>query len=217
MLENHALELSGKEHPNVLYVGTAGGDTQERIEQNIQKFSALGCSVRALALITHRYTEAELDELLSWADVIYVGGGDTVSMMRVWKQYGLDMRLREIYRTDSAVLSGVSAGAICWFVCGHSDSESFHDSENWHFCWAEGMLGLFSAAYCPHYNESGRDSFDGMLKEKKDLVGLAMENGTAFVENGEKRYLIRSAPSAKSYVLRYDGDTLQKKELAFLI
>ena len=95
-------------------------------------------------------------------------------MMQIWKQHGLDKKLKRIYEKDLAVLTGLSAGAICWFNCGHSDSESLHDKENWNYCWANEMLDFFHIAYCPHYNEEGRDSFDKMLVEK-NMQGLAME------------------------------------------
>ena len=209
-LDAYAVKLTNKAHPNVLYLGTAGKDTQDRIDNATSKFSGLGCTVKPLALFTHSYTNEEMDTLLSWADMIYVGGGDTITMMRMWREHGLDVRLREIYQKDSAVLAGVSAGAICWFCCGHSDSESFHKAEGWNFCWADGMLDLFHKAYCPHYNENGRNSFDEMLKEK-GLTGVAVENGAAFVENGTQQYYIRCTPTAQVYELEYVNGSLQKR------
>ena len=211
-LDKHAVEMTGKAHPNVLYLPTAGSDGVENIENATNKFGSLGCCVKPLCLITERYTEEELDSLFAWADMIYVGGGDTISMMKVWRTHGVDVRLEKIYRTDAAVLAGISAGAICWFACGHSDSESFHKKEGWHFCWAEGMLDLFHMAYCPHYDDEGRDSFDEMLREK-DLVGLAMENDTAFVENKDRRYFIRCSPDANAYELKYENEVLKKTAL----
>lgn len=211
-LYSYAVKLTRKEHPHVLYIGTAGGDAPERITATEEIFGAFGCEVRALSLTTQRYTEQEMDALLAWAELIYVGGGDTITMMRVWREHGLDRRLLEIYRTDAAVLSGVSAGAICWFACGHSDSESFHKAEGWSFCWADGMLDLFHKAYCPHYNEAGRDSFDGMLLEKQ-MEGLALENGAAFVEDGDEQYFVRADGDVHAYILSYESGVLKKTSL----
>ena len=213
VLYRYAVGLTGKEHANVLYLGTAGSDAEANVASATRRFESLGCGVRALCLITKTYTDAEIDEHLAWADMIFVGGGDTISMMRVWKEHGLDAKLKEVYRNDAAVLSGVSAGAICWFCCGHSDSESFHQEEGWHFCWAEGMLDLFHKVYCPHYNDAGRDTFDAMLEEKSDMVGVALENNVAFVENGEEQYYVRSQPNARAYELRYVSGALEKREL----
>ena len=137
-------------------------------------------------------------------------------MMQIWRQYRLDERLKRIYEKDLAVLTGISAGAICWFNCGHSDSESFQEENNWNYCWANEMLDIFHIAYCPHYNEEGRDSFDKMLLEK-NMLGLAMENNTAFVENNGKQYFIRSAPNANAYRIQFKNGIMDKKEVVFVI
>ena len=128
-LNQHAIKLTRKESPAVLYIGTASGDSAENIRLITEEYHALGCEVKTLCLVSRNCEEAEIDQLLSWADLIYVGGGDTISMMKIWKKHGLDRKLQEIYRNDAAVLTGISAGAICWFHCGHSDSESFHKKE----------------------------------------------------------------------------------------
>lgn len=214
-LNLHAISLSNKTNPNVLFIGTASNDAKEYIDGFTKEYKNLGCEVKVLCLVTGTYKEKDIDVLLSWADIIYVGGGDTIFMMQIWKQYGLDDKLKKIYEKDLAVLTGISAGAICWFHCGHSDSESFHGENDWNYCWANGMLDFFHMAYCPHYNEEGRDSFDKMLKEK-NLAGLAMENNTAFVENKGEQYLIRSNLNARAYRIQYKNDMIEKQELEFI-
>lgn len=213
-LNLHAVKMSGKAHPNVLFVGTASGDAVGYIASAEKEYEELGCQVKSLCLVTRSYRAADLDGLLSWADVIYVGGGDTVSMMLVWKRCGFDEKLKEVYRKDTAVLTGLSAGAICWFDCGYSDSGSSQRAEDRHFCWADGMLRLFDCAFCPHYNEAGRQSFDGRLREK-GLTGLAMENDTAFVENNGRRYFIKSRAAAKAFVIRYAKGGMEKRPIEF--
>ncbi|MEQ2442472.1 Type 1 glutamine amidotransferase-like domain-containing protein [Pseudoflavonifractor sp. CLA-AP-H29] len=215
-LNLHAIKLSGKTNPNVLFVGTASRDADGYIASIEKEYKNLGCQVKSLCLVTKSYRNEDIDILLSWADIVYVGGGDAVSMMLVWKQHGLDEKLKEIYRKDAAVLTGLSAGAICWFNCGHSDSDSFHGNEDCHYSWADGMLNFFDYAFCPHYNEAGRESFDSMLKEKK-LTGLAMENDTAFVENNGNQYFIKSNSSAKAFEIRYKNGLMEKKPIEFLV
>ena len=78
------------------------------------------------------------------------------------------------------------------------------------------MLNLLDYAFCPHYNEDGRESFDSMLKEK-NLTGLAMENDTAFVENNGNQYFIKSNSSAKAFEIRYKNGLIQKKSVEFLL
>lgn len=211
-LNLHAIKLSGKTNPNVLFVGTASNDAEGYIWSIEQEYKNLGCEMRSLCLVTKVYRNEDINDLLLWADVIYIGGGDTVSMMRIWKQHGLDEKLKEIYRKDSAVLTGLSAGAICWFCCGHSESDG--DNENHRFCWADEMLGFLNYAFCPHYNEEGRESFDSMLKGKS-LIGLAMENDTAFVENNGNQYFIKSTASAKGFEIQYKNGWMEKKFVEF--
>ena len=215
-LNLHAIQLSGKTNPNILFVGTASRDADGYIASIEKECENLGCSVKSLCLVTKSYQDEDIDRLLSWADIIYVGGGDTVSMMLVWKQHGLDKKLKEIYRKDSAVLTGLSAGAICWFHCGHSENESFQGNEDRRYRWADGMLNLLDYAFCPHYNEDGREAFDSMLKEK-NLTGLAMENDTAFVENNGNQYFIKSNSFAKASEIRYKSGFMDKKPVEFLL
>ena len=162
-------------------------------------------------------TDKEVDELLAWADIIYVGGGDTVFMMKVWKKRGLNEKLKKIYQKDTAVLTGISAGAICWFNCGHSDSGFFEKDDKWKFCWADGMLDLIHMAFCPHYNnEQRRSSFDEMMKEK-NMVGLAMEEDTAFVSDNGKQYFIKSDVNANAFVLEYKNQMIKKTKVEFSV
>lgn len=76
------------------------------------------------------------------------------------------------------------------------------------------MLDIFHMAYCPHYNEEGRDTFDTMLIQK-GMIGLAMENNTAFVYDNGKQYFIRSAPDAKAFIIQYKGERIEKREVDF--
>lgn len=215
-LNIHTIKLTNYANPNVLFIGTASRDAEGYIEAITKEFIFLKCEVKTLCLCSEEYDDKDIDSILSWADIIYVGGGDTISMMQIWRQHGLDDKLKNIYEKDSAVLTGISAGAICWFSCGHSDSESFHKEDAWNYCWANGMLDIFHIAYCPHYNEEGRHSFDEMLVQKK-IPGLAMEDNTAFVENNGRQYFIRSNPSANAYNIQYINGIMVKKEIEFEI
>ena len=197
-LNMYALKLSGKESPNVLFVGTASMDSDGYFSGIKAAFEKLNCSAKDLPLTKGELDEAEIDSRLEWADVIYVGGGDTRTMMKIWKQYSLDKKLKEIYEKDTAVLTGLSAGAICWFKSGHSDSESFADDKDWKYTIVDGMLGIYPYCFCPHYNEEGRDSFDLMVSDI-EYDGLALENETAYVENSGQQYIIGSRDDAKAF------------------
>ena len=209
----HAVTLSGKKSPNVLFIGTAGHDLEESTDEMVRDYGTIGCEVKDLSLVTKSCKDEEIDSLLAWADIIFVGGGDTGFMMQTWKEYGLDKKLKAVYESDSAVLTGVSAGAICWFSCGYSDSE-FYPRNEWGYCFAEGMLDIFHMTFCPHYNNIGRRSFDLMMAEK-DVPGLAMEDYTAFVENNGDRYFIRETENQHAYVIRCENGVMDKREVEF--
>lgn len=211
-MNKYMIMLSKKEKPHLLFIGTASKDAEGYIEKIKIAFSKWGCMVKHLSLTKKTYKETEIDNLLAWADIIYVGGGDTVAMMNTWKKFGVDRKLLSIYQKDTAVLGGISAGAICWFSCGHSDSQSFYFERDWKYIIAEGMLNIYHIAFCPHYNEAGRESFDEMLKGT-DMPGLAMDNETAFVEDNGKITYIRSRADAKAYQITYKNGVMDKQEL----
>ena len=107
------------------------------------------------------------------ADIIFVGGGNTKSMLAVWKEWKLDKLLMKAYNRG-VVLSGVSAGAICWFETGVTDS------------WASNLnvidcLGMLKGSCCPHYNseKNRRPSVHKYITEKRLSSVYAIEDGAA--------------------------------------
>ena len=168
----------------------------------VSAFGKMNCSVKDLPLTKGEFNAAAIDRSLAWADVIYVGGGDTRTMMEIWKRHSLDKKLKDIYEKDTAVLTGISAGAICWFRSGHSDSNSFTGGEDWEYTIVDGMIGLYPYCFCPHYNEEGRHSFDQMISGI-EYDGLALENETAFVESSGERFIIRSRHDAKAWLFSH--------------
>lgn len=177
-LNRISVELSGKALPNILFIGTALQDSTNPLTSCKKSFKRVcpGTIVKKLSIIRSTYTEAEMDELLSWADIIFVGGGNTAYMLEEWKKVGLDRKLMEIYRKDSAVITGISAGAICWFTTGYTDSAMFSGEEDWSYQWIKPQTALYRGAFCPHYNDWKRSGFD---EEVMKAVNGAAENGAA--------------------------------------
>ena len=90
------VSMDKKDLHNLLFIGTASEDAEGYIQNIKITFEQMNCCVKALCLSTKEYTSKEIDELLVWADIIYVGGGNTFYMMEIWKRYGLDSKLREV-------------------------------------------------------------------------------------------------------------------------
>ena len=209
-INQYIVALAGKEKANLLFIGTASHDDEGYISAVHSEFGCLGCVVKELSLTSDKYTDDEVDELLDQADIIYVGGGDTAFMISVWREYGLDSKLKEVYLTDRAVLSGISAGAMCWFNCGHSDSSVFWKNGNIGYGWINGLLDIHSYAFCPHYGER-KESFDEMIKEKP-FPGMALDENVAFVDENGSVHFISSKESAKAYLMTFHDGKLVKQE-----
>jgi dipeptidase E len=135
----------------------------------------------------------------------------------------MDRLLRRAYE-NGTVLSGISAGAICWFDSGHSDSMSFSNPRNWNYINVRG-LGFVKGVACPHYNSRTREvprrkDFRDMI-HRTGGIGLAIENNCAieFID-GRFYRVITSKDYARAYRLYKDGAQVfterirQQKQLA---
>ncbi|MBR6322960.1 MAG: Type 1 glutamine amidotransferase-like domain-containing protein [Lachnospiraceae bacterium] len=203
--------LSGKTLPNVLFIGTALKDSTNPLTSCKKTFKrcAPGCIVKKLSIIRSQYTEEEIDALIEWADVIFVGGGNTAYMLEEWRKIGLQEKLLKVYREDSAVLGGLSAGAVCWFGEVYTDSDSFLGLPDWSYRMMKPGLDLYGEVICPHYDDPGRESFDQAMEAEK-RNGIALENCTAFVDNQGKIGYIKSKEDAHAwYFEKKDGRTLK--------
>ena len=167
-LTRRIVELSHKEIPNVVFIGTAAEDSTNPLTSCKKSFKRVcpGTVVKKLSIIRNTYTEAEVDEMLSWADIIYVGPGNTEFMLEKWREYGLFEKLRKIFEDDSAVLSGISAGAICWFEMGYTDSDFFTGADEWSYRMIHPGFSFFPAVFCPHYGDWKRGGFDAEAEEE---------------------------------------------------
>ncbi len=126
-IDREIIRLSNREHPKILFIPTASSDSErycQRFAEHFGKF--LKCKTDVLLLLDAPPSAREIERKIFSANIVYVGGGNTLYMMRVWRRLGVDQLLRAAYH-DGIVLAGISAGAICWFASGHSDSMSFYN------------------------------------------------------------------------------------------
>jgi dipeptidase E len=146
-LTRYLLELTGKSVPRILFVPTASGDDPANLLTFYQTFAGRRCEPSHLALF-HR-TVDDIDGLFRAQDVVMVAGGNTANMLAIWRIHGVDDALREAYR-NGTILTGWSAGCICWFEAGITDSFTLelgplHDG-----------VKLLSGSACPHYDSEER-------------------------------------------------------------
>ena len=141
-IEKYITSLVNTKRPKVCFIPTASGDNDLYKLNFYRAFSKLNCITSHIDFFSR--TE-NLEKKILNQDIIYVGGGNTKSMLAIWKEWNLNNILKSGYERG-IVMSGVSAGAICWFDKGVTDS--FADKLEIIDC-----LGVVRGIACPHYDE----------------------------------------------------------------
>lgn len=187
-------DLSGKQSPNFLFIPTASHDASVYCDIVREVYGReLGCRYDDLKVMDGALTREMISEKIEAADIIYVGGGNTDFMLHVWKHLEIDKQLISAGERG-AILGGVSAGAICWFDQGHSDSESFSDNPDWNYTSVKG-LGLIPAMGCPHLNRGIRfDSFYNMVSHHHHL-GIGLDERAAIWFRDHHAPIVKTADS----------------------
>jgi len=168
---DYALGLTGKREPRICVLNTAAGDDPRWAMLMYDRLAGHPARLSHLALFPMPNVADPADLLLS-QDVIFVGGGSVANMLAVWRVHELDRIMRKAWDAG-IVLAGSSAGGICWFEGGTTDSfgrelRPFTDG-----------LGLLSGSFCPHYNsEPGRRPLYHQLISEGTLPGgIACDDG----------------------------------------
>ena len=203
LLDDYVLALAGRPRPRVCFVPTASGDSDNYVVRFYRAFPTTRCEPSHLALVNR--TVADLRALVLDQDVVYVGGGNTANMLAVWRVHGLDRVLREAWEAG-VVLCGISAGALCWFEAGVTDSfgselRPLRDG-----------LGLLGGSHCPHYDGEPRrrPAYHRFVGEGLP-AGLAADDGVALHFVGPAlAHVVSSRPGARAYrVARLDGQVTE--------
>jgi len=180
-LDDYILGLTQKDHPRILYLGTAGGDSDAHIVLFYEAFA--GRARPSHLKLFGAPNRSEWRPLIREQDVIYVGGGNTANMLAIWRVHGMDQALREGW-DDGVVLCGVSAGMNCWFESSITDSFGLELS-----AMRDG-LAFLPGSVCPHYDgeERRRPVYRQLVAEglpagyaAEDSVGIFFQE-TAFQE-----------------------------------
>jgi dipeptidase E len=211
-IDKEVIRLAGKKHPRLLFIPTASSDSL-KYSASIQKYfgERLGCSTDVLWLIEEKPSHKEIEQKILSSDIVYVGGGNTAKMLRVWKSYGVEKILKKAWN-KGIVLSGLSAGSICWFRSGISDSRRFKNP-NADFIKLRG-LEFIPAGHSPHY-DSEKDRRPGLKKIMKKTSGTAIAvDDCCAVEFIDDTYrVIASKPSAKAYKVYWKGGKYYEDEI----
>jgi dipeptidase E len=210
-IDKEIIKLAEKKHPNFLFLPTASGDSEGYYLDVKKHFGdELGCNVEPLYLYRKRPSAEAIKNKILGADIIYVGGGNTLRMMKLWRRLGIDTLLREAHERG-VVMCGVSAGAICWFRFGNSDSRRSKNPES-SLIKVKG-LGLFNLLYCPHYNkETDRKADLKQMMRKTAGIALAVDNCCAIEIIDNNYRIIDSKIGANAYKVYWrEGKYFEEK------
>jgi len=204
-LERYIIQQTQVENPRVLFVPTASGEPDHYVASFYSAFLKLGCRPSVLTFFKRT---PDLRSFLLKQDVIYAGGGNTKSMLAVWRDWGVPELLREAWESG-VVLTGVSAGAICWFEQGLTDS------------FSDGLrplagLGFLPGSCCPHYDgePQRRPTYHQLLAGAAIAPGLAIEDWTAVHFLGIERYrVVASRGGSRAYSMRNVYGSVQEVPL----
>ncbi|MGC0422991.1 Type 1 glutamine amidotransferase-like domain-containing protein [Embleya sp. AB8] len=193
-LDRYVLALVGRPRPNVCFVPTASGDAEGYVERFRGAFEPLDCSARHLSLF--RRSGADLAAELAEQDVVYVGGGSTANLLALWRLHGLDVALAARAEAGDLVVCGLSAGALCWFEGGITDSYGPELRP-----LADG-LGWAAGSLCPHYDgEAGRrPAYHAAVAAGVLAPGFALDDGAAIhLVDGEVGHFVAERAEARAY------------------
>ena len=192
LIRRFVLDLTGKPNPRVLYLPTAMGDAPEGIVTFYESFARDGCQTSHLPLFHRRHED--LAPVILEQDVIYVGGGNTANMLAIWRVQGVDRLLRQAW-DNGTVLCGSSAGSICWFEAGITDSFGLQLAE------MHDGLRFLPGSNCPHYDsEALRRPVFTKAVANGFLPGLAAEDAVAFhFVDRELAETVSARPNARGF------------------
>jgi dipeptidase E len=209
LLDDYVLSLTGASRPRVCFLPTASGDADHYVVRFYRRFSP-DCDASHVSLFRRDQgtggVEDDLSSHLLSQDLIYVGGGNMLSMLGAWRAHALDTILRRAWRRG-IVMCGPSAGSLCWFEQALS---AFHGEPR-----PVRGLGMLPYSNCVHYDaeparraEYHRAVADGMLP------GFAVEDGVALHFCGtELHRAVSSRPDGSAYLVEPDRNGVSETPL----
>jgi peptidase E len=195
----YAIELSGKSRPRMCVLNQAVGDDPNTYLRFYDRLADASVELRHLALFPMPNV-SDPEDLLMSQDIIFVGGGSVANMLAVWRVHGIDEIMRKAWHAG-VVLAGSSAGGICWFTGGTTDSfgralRPFTDG-----------LGMLAGSFCPHYASEAerRPLYQRLVAEGALPGGLACDDGVAahFVDDSLED-MVSDRPDGAGYRVEPD-------------
>ena len=203
LLDRYVLGLVDQKHPRVCFVPTASGDAQSYVDRFYAAFGTLPCRLTHLSLFSP--PTADLQSFVQEQDIVYVGGGNTRNLLVLWREWGLDAIFRQVW-LQGGVFAGISAGSICWFDEGVTDSIPGRLTPL-------RCLGFLSGSNCPHYDgePERRPAYQHLIASGELGPGYAADDGVALHYVGTRlERIVASRPQARAYRLERRGEAVEE-------
>ena len=204
-LDEFALSLAGPSAPSVCFVPTALGDADAAIAGFHRAFADVAGQTSDLGLF---WRDARpIEEALDGVDVVYVAGGNTANLLVIWRLHGFDRVLADRAAAGDLVVCGPSAGGLCWFECGVTDSFTpdlgpLHDGMGW-----------LAGSFCPHWDEEPRRKpvYRELVRTGGLPPGLAADGGAAaHFADGVLQRVVTERPGATVHAVTVrDGELVE--------
>lgn len=205
-LDNYILKQCHTDLPKVCFLPTASGDADGYVERFYTAFNTKQCKPSHLSLFGGQINRIE--EFVLQQDVIYVGGGNTRNMLVLWREWELDKILLKAYQ-NGTILCGVSAGSICWFEEGLSDSIPLELNR-----WP--CLGVLEGSNCPHFDGEPKrqKAYEDKVRSGEMKAGFACDDsvGLHFVDE-ELKCVIASTEDSFAYRYWVEKEDLERERL----
>ena len=204
LLDLYILNQVDKVKPKICFIPTASGDADNYIKRFYDFFSEQDCYPSHLSLFSP--PTRDLEHFILQQDIIYVGGGNTKNLLALWKEWDLDKILKKAWN-EGVILAGISAGAICWFEEGVTDS--FGDGLESIKC-----LGFLNGSCCPHYDGEAdrRPAYQQLIASGNIQAGIALDDGVAVHYKELELYkVVSSRPDAKAYRVLFEEQVVEKE------
>lgn len=202
--------FSGIANPRILLFCAPAGDSEAAFAGARAMFAGQSDRIEAVPLLAAGIAPAELREKVAGADIIWVCGGMTEWLAGAWERAALPDALRDAYE-HGTVVTGYSAGAICWTVAGYND-------------FADGRFDLIAGCgalpilFCPHYQDAVWAGFDERLEQIEGAgtpaVAWALTDGAALFFTDGRAEIRFNSPAARACRFERDGAAWKKREFS---
>jgi dipeptidase E len=206
-MHQYLLDLTGQSRPRICFIGTPSGDNPEYLA-SFYAFFAQRAEATHLGLFDVRVDDVEA--FLVGQDAIYVGGGNTANALAIWRAHGVDKALKRAWESG-VVLAGPSAGGMCWFDAGLTDS------------FGPGLaplkdgLHFLKGSFCPHYDSESlrRPRYHEVVGAGQLPDGYAADDGVGLLFEGrDLTAVVASLPGASAFrVSRGRGNNVEEEPL----